>query len=112
MYGTKIKVVGPKNLRKIDKPIIILRAAQYSNEIKKDIFTGSLSGEPTFSKGKVRAVKNWCSENNLKIEESIFYSDSINDLPMLESCGIPIVVNPDDNLKKIALDRSYKILNR
>tara|TARA_B100000401_G_scaffold167660_1_gene112071 strand:- start:556 stop:1203 length:648 start_codon:yes stop_codon:yes gene_type:complete len=81
-------------------------------EIKKDIFTGSLSGEPTFSEGKVRAVKNWCSENNLKIEESIFYSDSINDLPMLESCGIPIVVNPDDNLKKIALDRSYKILNR
>ena len=83
-----------------------------AREIIKDIFTGSLSGEPTFSKGKVRAVKNWCSENNLKIEESIFYSDSINDLPMLESCGIPIVVNPDDNLKKIALDRSYKILNR
>ena len=81
-------------------------------EIKKDIFTGSLSGEPTFSKGKVRAVKNWCSENNLKIEESIFYSDSINDLPMLESCGIPIVVNPDDNLRQIALDRSYKILSR
>ena len=37
LYGTKIKVVGPKNLRKVDKPIIILRAAQYSNEIKKDI---------------------------------------------------------------------------
>ena len=81
-------------------------------EIKKDIFTGSLSGEPTFSEGKVKAVKNWCSENNLKIEDSIFYSDSINDLPMLESCGIPVVVNPDDNLKKIAIDRSYKILNR
>ena len=31
-------------------------------EIIKDIFTGSLSGEPTFSKGKVRAVKNWCSK--------------------------------------------------
>ena len=57
-------------------------------EIKKDIFTGSLSGEPTFSEGKVKAVKNWCSENNLKIEDSIFYSDSINDLPMFESCGI------------------------
>ena len=37
LYGTKIKVVGTKNLRKVDKPIIILRAAQYSNEIKKDI---------------------------------------------------------------------------
>ena len=81
-------------------------------EIKKDIFTGSLSGEPTFSEGKVKAVKNWCSENNLKIEDSIFYSDSINDLPMFEACGDPIVVNPDDNLKEIAMNRSYKILNR
>tara|TARA_Y100001936_G_scaffold24479_1_gene22372 strand:- start:964 stop:1611 length:648 start_codon:yes stop_codon:yes gene_type:complete len=81
-------------------------------EIKKDVFTGKLSGEPTFSEGKVRAVKNWCSKNNLKIEESIFYSDSINDLPMLEACGEPIVVNPDNKLKKIATERSYKILNR
>ena len=81
-------------------------------EIKNNIFTGSLSGETTFREGKVKAVKNWCSENNLKIEDSIFYSDSINDLPMFEACGDPIVVNPDDNLKKIAMNRSYKILNR
>ena len=81
-------------------------------EIKNNIFTGSLSGEPTFREGKVKAVKNWCSENNLKIEDSIFYSDSINDLPMFEACGDPIVVNPDDNLKEIAMNRSYKILNR
>ena len=81
-------------------------------EIKNDIFTGSLSGEPTFSDGKVKAVKNWCFTNDLKIQDSIFYSDSINDLPMLEACGEPIVVDPDDNLREIALDRSYKILNR
>ena len=37
LYGTKIKVVGPKSLRNVHKPIIILRAAQYSKEIKKDI---------------------------------------------------------------------------
>ena len=81
-------------------------------EIKNDIFTGSLSGEPTFSDGKVKAVKNWCFTNDLKIQDSIFYSDSINDLPMFEACGEPIVVDPDDNLRKIAIDRSYKILNR
>ncbi len=81
-------------------------------EIKKDVFTGRLSGEPTFSDGKVKAVKNWCYENDLKIEDSIFYSDSINDLPMLEACGEPVVVNPDNNLRKIALNRSYKILSR
>tara|TARA_B100001057_G_scaffold240041_1_gene240397 strand:+ start:3605 stop:4246 length:642 start_codon:yes stop_codon:yes gene_type:complete len=81
-------------------------------EIKDDIFSGKLSGEPTFSEGKVRAVEKWCSQNNQKIEESVFYSDSINDLPMLEACGLPIVVNPDEKLKKISEERSYKIINR
>ena len=36
-------------------------------EVKNNIFTGNLSGEPTFKYGKVSAVKEWCSENNLKI---------------------------------------------
>tara|TARA_Y100000768_G_scaffold235656_1_gene178222 strand:- start:21 stop:218 length:198 start_codon:yes stop_codon:yes gene_type:complete len=61
---------------------------------------------------KVRAVEKWCSQNNQKIKESIFYSDSINDLPMLEACGLPIVVDPDEKLKKISEERSYKIINR
>ena len=81
-------------------------------EIKNDIFTGSLSGEPTFSDGKVKAVKKWCFNNDLKVEDSIFYSDSINDLPMFESCGQAMVVNPDEKLRKIALNRNYKIINR
>jgi len=81
-------------------------------EIKDDIFSGKLSGEPTFAEGKVRAVEKWCSQNNQKIKESIFYSDSINDLPMLEACGLPIVVDPDEKLKKISEERSYKIINR
>jgi len=81
-------------------------------EIKNDIFSGKLSGEPTFAQGKVRAVEKWCSQNNQKIKESIFYSDSINDLPMLEACGLPIVVDPDEKLKKISEERAYKIINR
>ena len=81
-------------------------------EIKNDIFSGKLSGEPTFAQGKVRAVEKWCSQNNQKIKESVFYSDSINDLPMLEACGLPIVVDPDEKLKKISEERAYKIINR
>ena len=81
-------------------------------EIKNNIFTGNLSGEPTFKYGKVSAVKSWCSENNLKISDSIFYSDSINDLPMFEVCGEPIAVNPDKLLKEIAIKRSYEIIER
>ena len=81
-------------------------------EIKNDIFSGELSGEPTFAEGKVRAVEKWCSQNDQKIKESIFYSDSINDLPMLEACGLPIVVDPDEKLKKISEERAYRIINR
>lgn len=81
-------------------------------ELKNNIFSGQLSGEPTFSNGKVKAVEKWCSENGLEVRKSIFYSNSINDLPMFEACGVPIAVNPDEKLRKIAKERSFKVINR
>jgi HAD superfamily hydrolase (TIGR01490 family) len=81
-------------------------------EIKNNVYTGNLAGEPTFKEGKVRAVEKWCLQNNLKVGNSIFYSDSINDLPMFEVCGKPIAVNPDKLLNEIAIKRSYEIINR
>ena len=81
-------------------------------ELKNNIFTGQLSGEPTFSDGKVRAVEKWCNSNDVEIKDSIFYSDSINDLPMFEVCGVPIAVNPDEKLKKIAKERAFRVINR
>ena len=81
-------------------------------ELKNNIFSGQLSGEPTFGDGKVRAVEKWCNSNDVEIKDSIFYSDSINDLPMFEVCGVPIVVNPDEKLKKIAKERAFKVIYR
>ena len=81
-------------------------------ELKNNIFTGQLSGEPTFGDGKVRAVEKWCNSNDVEIKDSIFYSDSINDLPMFEVCGVPIAVNPDEKLKKIAKERAFRVINR
>jgi HAD superfamily hydrolase (TIGR01490 family) len=83
-----------------------------SAELKNNVFTGHLLGEPTFSNGKVKAVEKWCLDNGLKVNQSIFYSDSINDLPMFEACGVPIAVNPDNKLRKIAEERSFKVINR
>ena len=83
-----------------------------SAELKNNFFTGQLLGEPTFSKGKVKAVEKWCLDNGLKVNQSIFYSDSINDLPMFEVCGVPVAVNPDDKLRKIAEERSFRVINR
>ena len=81
-------------------------------ELKNNIFTGQLSGEPTFSDGKVRAVEKWCNSNDIEVKDSIFYSDSINDLPMFEVCGVPVAVNPDEKLKKIAKERAFKVIYR
>ena len=83
-----------------------------SAELKNNIFTGHLLGEPAFSNGKVKAVEKWCLDNGLKVNQSIFYSDSINDLPMFDVCGVPIAVNPDDKLRKIAEERSFRVINR
>ena len=81
-------------------------------ELKNNIFTGQLSGEPTFSDAKVRAVEKWCNSNDIEVKDSIFYSDSINDLPMFEVCGVPVAVNPDEKLKKIAKERAFKVIYR
>ncbi len=81
-------------------------------ELKNNIFSGQLSGEPTFGDGKVKAVEKWCNSNDVEIKDSIFYSDSINDLPMFEVCGVPIAVNPDEKLKKIAKERAFRVINR
>ena len=81
-------------------------------ELKNNVFSGQLSGEPTFGDGKVRAVEKWCNSNDVEIKDSIFYSDSINDLPMFEACGVPIAVNPDEKLKKIAKERAFRVINR
>ena len=81
-------------------------------EIKDNIITGKLAGKASFREGKLELVKNWCSENNLNLGDAVFYSDSINDLPMFEACGKPIVVNPDEILRNLAVNRSYKIIER
>ena len=99
-------VDGFANFFKIDSGI------GTSTKLKNNIYTGQFLGEPTFSDGKVKAVEKWCLDNGLKVNQSIFYSDSINDLPMFEACGVPIAVNPDNKLKKIAEERSYRIIIR
>ena len=56
--------------------------------------------------GKLQLVRQWMARNDYsQLEDVTFYSDSINDLPLLEAVGQPMVVNPDLLLKKIAAER-------
>jgi len=77
-------------------------------------YTGKISGTPSFKHGKVIRVNDWLAgmSKTLKdFDESFFYTDSINDLPLLEVVTHPIVTNPSPDLLKIAEQRKWPVLN-
>ncbi len=80
-------------------------------EIVNSRYTGRYLGTPTYKEGKVTALNAWLDDNGHDLEDRYFYSDSINDLPLLEQVSNPIAVNPDDELRRIAEDRHWKILD-
>jgi HAD superfamily hydrolase (TIGR01490 family) len=75
-------------------------------------FTGEIDGTPSFREGKVTRVAEWLSARGLSWEkvEATFYTDSINDLPLLEKVAHPVATNPDERLRAIALERGWRIL--
>lgn len=76
-------------------------------------FTGLVAGEPCFREGKVVRLQAWLAARGLTLAgfaESWFYSDSANDLPLLEQVTHPVAVDPDPRLAEIALSRGWPIL--
>jgi HAD superfamily hydrolase (TIGR01490 family) len=80
-------------------------------EIIDNQYTGRYLGTPTFKEGKVTVLNEWLKNSNHSLNNSYFYSDSINDLPLLEQVSIPIVVNPDEKLSIVAQARDWQILD-
>lgn len=81
-------------------------------ERKNGIFTGRTTGVLAFASGKVTRLQAYLGKDYSKLmQDSYFYSDSINDLPLLESVKTPIACNPDSLLTPIAKQRNWKILN-
>lgn len=74
-------------------------------------YTGRVVGIPCFQAGKVEQLNSWLVKTNSTLEGSSFYSDSINDLPLLEIVEKPVAVNPDALLEKIAQERGWPILD-
>ncbi|MBP0048330.1 HAD-IB family hydrolase [Marinobacterium sp. AK62] len=72
---------------------------------------GGILGTPSFREGKVQRLENWLQGQPLAISETLFYSDSRNDLPLLEHCDKPHVVNPDPELSRLARTRGWPILH-
>jgi HAD superfamily hydrolase (TIGR01490 family) len=77
-------------------------------------FTGRPRGQPSFGKGKVARVGDWLAEQDLKLgdfRESWFYSDSHNDIPLLEVVSHPVAVDPDARLRKHAEGKGWRVMS-
>jgi HAD superfamily hydrolase (TIGR01490 family) len=77
------------------------------------VFTGKPRGTPTFREGKIQRVDEWLAAKGRKLAdfESWFYSDSLNDLPLLERVTHPIAVDPDATLRARATEREWPIIS-
>ena len=73
-------------------------------------FTGRVSGTPCFREGKVQRLREWLDTNGGDLNGSWFYSDSHNDLPLLQLVERPVAVNPDPTLLQHAQARRWPVI--
>jgi HAD superfamily hydrolase (TIGR01490 family) len=77
-------------------------------------FTGRVAGTPCFREGKIRRVEEWLAGFGRRLEDyaaSSFYSDSHNDLPLLERVRRPVAVDPDSRLAAEAARRGWPVIS-
>jgi len=80
-------------------------------EILNDQYTGKVSGIPCFQDGKVEQLSGWLVENQQSLQDSWFYSDSHNDLPLLNKVTHPVAVDPDEILERHARNNDWPIIS-
>ncbi len=112
--GHLLMIISATN-RFITEPIAALLEVPHllstEPEIVADRYTGRTVGPVTYREGKVDALRAWLEQNDRGLDDSHFYSDSINDLPLLEIVDKPVAVHPDAELEAIAIERSWPILD-
>ena len=76
-------------------------------------YTGEIRGVPSFREGKVTRMEQWMAERGLDWGQvhTTFYSDSINDVPLLEKADVAVATNPDERLRALAAERQWRILD-
>jgi len=78
------------------------------------IFSGEVEGIPNMRAGKLQRMQTWLARQGLPasaLASAFFYSDSINDLPLLSEVGQPVAVNPDARLLQHALAHGWRVLD-
>ena len=82
-------------------------------EMRDGRFTGRVAGTPSFREGKALRAREWLAARGQALgdfSESWFYSDSINDRPLLELVTHPVAVDPDPQLEHLARERDWPII--
>lgn len=74
-------------------------------------YTGEIIGTPCFQGGKVTRLNEWLAREGHSLDGSYFYSDSYNDLPLLEQVTHPVAVDPDERLRQTAETRNWPIIS-
>ena len=80
-------------------------------EMHEGRYTGRSTDIPCFREGKVTRLQRWMLENGHDLEDSWFYSDSMNDLPLLEQVAHPVAVDPDPKLRAEAERRGWQLMS-
>jgi HAD superfamily hydrolase (TIGR01490 family) len=83
-------------------------------EVIDGLYTGRTHGVLNMRIGKVDRLRAWLAEQGLDesaLKHATFYSDSINDLPLLSAVGHPVVVDPDERLRSAALRNRWKVIH-
>ncbi len=80
-------------------------------EVVDGRYTGKVAGIPSFKEGKVTRLNKWLEDKEHDLAETWFYSDSHNDLPLLQLVGKPIAVDPDQQLKDTAVQNGWPVIS-
>ncbi len=79
-------------------------------EVVDGIYTGRLDGPFCHGAGKAEAIASLAAERGIDLDDSFAYSDSANDIPMLELVGNAVAVNPDAQLARVARERGWPVV--
>ncbi|KMM84744.1 HAD-superfamily subfamily IB hydrolase, TIGR01490 [Pseudomonas taetrolens] len=80
-------------------------------EVVDGRYTGRSTDIPCFREGKVTRLNRWLEETGYSLADSYFYSDSMNDLPLLEQVTHAVAVDPDENLRAEAVKRGWPVIS-
>ncbi|MDD2722396.1 MAG: HAD-IB family hydrolase [Methylovulum sp.] len=112
--GDTLLVITATN-RFVTEPIVQLYGIEHllatTPEMLDGRYTGKFIGAPCFQSGKITHLEAWLQDTEENLQDSWFYSDSHNDLPLLQRVAHPVAVNPDDKLAAFAKTAHWPVIS-